>query len=85
MWKEETGNFPSVGHLKAHLTYLTDQLDTKNREVLEHAQEEQTLSNRLDKLTAERELFDQKEIAIKKEVEDTKILLKNSNKQTSLI
>lgn len=34
-YRSETGQFQSVGHLKAHIEYLSELLDQKNREFLE--------------------------------------------------
>jgi hypothetical protein len=34
-FREETGQFESVHHLRAHMMFLTNSLDEKNREVLD--------------------------------------------------
>jgi hypothetical protein len=34
-FKQETGDFPSLGHLKAHMNYLHCELEDKTKEVLE--------------------------------------------------
>lgn len=42
-FKEQTGEFTSVGHLKAHMEDLQEQVQEKTREILELNQEVQTL------------------------------------------
>lgn len=42
-FREETGQFETVGHLRAHMGYLVSSLDDKNREVLALNQEVQKM------------------------------------------